>query len=141
MAALNVVQPSIVAFSDDRRQRIVGNANLRITRDHPVHDPVGDSRHVQRIGEGDGIFEKTGFADPGKAGHLTGSIEHERTGRHFLMPDVISGDDHCHAGAYRTMARHERPIAGHKRGLSNFDPCNIGDGVLRSGRILPDDDS
>src|SRR5262249_23509716 len=77
MPPLNVIQSPIVTFGNDRCQGVVGNADLRIAGDHPTHDSIGHSRHVQRICESDRILEEARFADAGKTGHLAGSVEYE----------------------------------------------------------------
>ena len=141
MPPLNVIEPSIVAFGDHWRQGIVGNADLRIAGDHPVHDPVGHSRHVQRICEGNRILQKSRFGDPGKAGHLASPIEDERPGRHFLVPHIVARDDDRHAGSYRAEPGFERPVAGDEGGLAHSDAGHVGNRVERSRGIGADDDA
>ena len=139
MPPLDVVESPIVAFGDHWCQGIVGNADLRIAGDHPAHDPVGHSRHVQRICEGDRILEEAGFADPGKPGHLAGAVENERPSRHFLVPHVVARDDDRHAGSYRAEPRLEWPIAGDEGGLAHGDTSHVGDRVERSRCVGADD--
>ena len=141
MPPLNVIEPPIVAFGDDRCQGIVGNADLRIAGDHPAHHPVGHSRHVQRICEGNRILQESGFAHPGKAGHLTGSIEDERPGRHFLVPHVVARDDDGHAGSHRANPWFEWPVAGDEGCLAHRDAGHVGNRVERSRVIGADDDA
>src|ERR1044071_945428 len=141
MPSLNVVESSIIAFGNHRRQGIVGNANLRIMRDHPVHDPIGHTWHIQWIGQGNRILEKTRFADPGKAGQFASPIEHERSGRYFLVPDILAGYDDCHTGSYRTKPRLKRSVSGDTSNLTHGNASDICDSVKRSRLIKADDDA
>ena len=103
VAPLNIVQSSIVTFSDNRRQRIVGNADIRILCNHPTHKAVGHARDVERIREGDGIFKKSGLGHPSKAGHFTSAIEDKRACRNLLVPDIVARNDNRHARADRAL--------------------------------------
>src|SRR5205085_888820 len=121
MPSLNVVETAIIAFSNHGRQSIVGNTDLGIARDHPIHHPVCHSRHVQGIGESDRILEEARFTDPSKPRHFASSIEDERPGRYFLVPDIVARDDDCHTSSYGTKPRLKWSFSGDTGGLAHGD--------------------
>ena len=141
MPPLNVIEPSIVAFGDHRCQGIVGNADLRIAGDHPVHDSVGHSGHVQRICEGNRILQKSRFGNPSEACHLASPIEYERPGRHFLVPHIVTRDDDRHSGSYRAEPGFERPVSGYEGDLAHSDAGHVGNRVKWPRGIRADDDA
>ena len=74
-----------------------------------------------RIGDGDRAFEKTGFFDPGGAGHLAVAVEAEPSCIDWVDVLWATRQDDSDAGTDGTFANLQRPIAANQRRGADLD--------------------
>src|SRR6267378_8517552 len=135
--AVDVVQPTIPGFSDDR-QRPPVTAGVRLTVGNaPLNHGVANDADAVGIGDHHGALEKAGFLDPGGAGHLAVAILREPAGEdgihHGIFTSRKYGGDASADGAF---ADDEFAFAGDERGVADEDARDVGDGVEGAWRAV-----
>ncbi len=136
MAALDVVQATVITFGNDRGEGVVGDADSRVAAEHPADDAIGDPRHIERIGQGDGIFEKSRFGHPRQTSHFSGAIQDEGPGWDFLVPDILSWHDDRDAGSDWPLPWLKRSFSTPQGHLPDLHSRHISNGIQRAGLQL-----
>jgi len=122
-AAADVVERPVPAFRDHRLEpRSPGGVAPEEVLDRRVVG-LADARGVR---EHDGKAEKLGLLDPRHAGELAVAVQDEGGRGHEPIPDVLSRKNDRHSGA------HGIPLDD--AFVTDENPCDVGDGVQRTGR-------
>ena len=126
--AVDVVQPAVVGFGDDRQPPRLQDV---ATRDLPLNDRVAHDADAVRVGDRDRPLEQAALLDPGRAGHLAVAVQREPGGEHGIVVGPAARMDDRDAGANRTLADDELAAAGDQRRVSDLHPGDVGDRVER----------
>src|SRR6267378_4719306 len=135
--AVDVVEPAVPSFCDDgERPPVAGGIGLAMSNT-PLNDGVADDADAVRVGDHYGTFEKTGFFDPGRAGHFAVAIERPPSSKYGIHHGIYAtGKNGRDAGSDRAIVDIALAFAGDERGVADGDPGNVGYGVERAGRAV-----
>ena len=133
MEAVDVIQPAVPGFRDDRQTPPVAGLIRRAVRESPGDDRV--ARHADAVGvrHNDRPFEKSAFVHPRRAGHLAVAVQAEDAGVNRIVERIVSArNDRRHAGAHRALADFEFSLAADQGGKADFNASDVRDRVQLS---------
>ena len=108
--------------------------------DAPLNDRVANDADAVSVGDHHRAFEKSGFFDPGRAGHFAVAIVSEPAGENRIAHGFCAArKDRGDAGAHRAFADLQFAFAGDERGVADGYAGYVGDGVERAGRAVKRD--
>ena len=133
---VDIVQPAVIGFGDDRQREPHGGRADRSLFDLIGDDGVAHHADAVRIGDHHRSFQVSRLLDPVRARHLSVAIEREHAGKYRLGGIPAPGQDGSHAGADRPLADFKFAIARNQRAVPDLHAFHVGDRVPSTGRPL-----
>ena len=131
---VDVVEPAIPCFRDDRQRPPVTRRIRLAVIEAPLNDRIANDSDAVRVGDHHGAFEKAGLFHPSRAGHFTVAVQRPPAGEDRIAHRIFSARKHGgHSRANRPLANLQLSFAGNERSVPDGYAGNIGDGVERPG--------
>ncbi len=127
---VDVVEPAIPSFGDDReRPPVAGGVGLAM-RNAPLDDRVADDADAVCVGDHHWTLEKAGLLHPSCAGHFPIAVERPPTGKDRIAHGIFTArENRGDAGADGAFADLEFAFTEVERGVAHGNAWNVGDGV------------
>jgi len=138
--AVDVVEPAVPGFRDDRKGPPVAGGIGLAMRDAPLDDCVSYYTDAVRVGDHHRAFEEPGLFDPGGAGHFAIAVERPPAGENGIAHGIFAAwENGGDAGAHGAFTDLKLSFPGDERRVADGDAGNVGDGVEWTGRAVEGD--
>ena len=127
--SVDVVQEPVPRLGDDGKAEVAGIAFASAALHVPLDDRVAHDADAVRVGDENRGAQEARFLDPGRAGHLAVAVEGVPPREHTVAERAALRQDGGDAGAHRSLAAHQRALAGDERRVADLDAGDIGDRV------------
>ena len=105
--SIDVVEPAVPGFGDNRQRPPVAFHVRRAVFDFPGDDGVAYYADAMRVGDHHGTVEEAGIVDPGGAGHFAVAVEGEPGGEDGVIAGFAARMNRGDAGADGAFADFE----------------------------------
>src|SRR6476660_483355 len=138
--AVDVVEPAIPGFRDDReRPPVAGGVGLAM-RHAPLNDGVAHHADAVRVRYHHWAFYKSGLFDPCCTGHFAVAVQRPPAGKYGTAHGILSArKNRGDPGAHGALADLQFSFARNQRSMADDDAGNISDGIERAGRAVKRD--
>ncbi len=134
--AVDVVQPSVPGLGHyGKGPPVVIGADF-LVRDNPLNHGVADDADAMGVRNHHGADQKTGLLDPGGAGHFAISVQGPPPGHRGVVKVFSTRKNRGNAGTDRAFSDDKLSFAGNQRSVADENAGNIGDCILRAGRVV-----
>ncbi len=141
VGAGDVVQKRVVTLADQRDEHVVLVSDVRVALQQVLDGSLGDHAHRQGVGQQDGRLNKPPLEHLQQSAEFAGAVEHKRAADHALHEQIArSRNDGGDARAHHTGGEVVGPTAD-QRLVADADAGDVGDGVERPRRKIPDGDA
>ena len=127
--AVDVVQTPVVCLRYDRQCPEEGRITISLPRDHRIPNDT----HAVRIRDHDRAFEDPRVFDPRCTGHLAIAVQTEPGSKDRIPSLAPTWQNRGDSRSYRTLTYDQLTVALDEGGMSDLDPGDICDGVVRAG--------
>src|SRR5437879_6143879 len=130
MTATDIVEVTVIAFTDDRVDSTCCYADSRMLLDHVCHERISDTPYVERICKENGSFQLPQFSDLHQTNGFPKPIKYFSSSGHLGSKEVPTmGYNSGHSRSHRPHSSYQWAVSTDKRGMTNTNTGHIRNGI------------